>query len=344
MRRVAPRAVRATTGGHAAPGDSMIARATSWLGLTERGATTVKAKATDGAVATPAPAAPAAGATPNPTSVAERTATRTSTPGRRTRSGRRRDIRHLRSAGPPGRAPGRRGSRYPVGRPVWRATGPTGPCRRVRWPCLPRRPREHPRVVGVSRAPSIVAPGTGEGVDRSRPGPAVGRSIPRRDGPAKVTGAARYTDDLRVPDAWHGVTVRSTEPHARLLGIERDPAFDWSRVVVLTAADIPGENVVALLADDQPVLVADEIRHVARAGRPRRGTGPRHGAGRARRDHPADGAAAARPRPARVRARVRRASRSPGATSRRRSPRRTSSSRAPTGSATRSSCTSSRRR
>ena len=91
----------------------------------------------------------------------------------------------------------------------------------------------------------------------------MGRSVPRRDGPAKVTGAARYTDDMRVPDAWHGVTVRSTEPHARLLGIERDPAFDWSRVVVLTAADIPGENVVALLADDQPVLVADEIAHVA---------------------------------------------------------------------------------
>ena len=93
----------------------------------------------------------------------------------------------------------------------------------------------------------------------------IGASVPRRDAPAKVTGAARYTDDLVVPGAWFGLTVRSTEAHARLLGIERDPAFDWTRVVVVTAADIPGENVVHLIADDQPALVADEIRHHAEA-------------------------------------------------------------------------------
>ena len=52
-----------------------------------------------------------------------------------------------------------------------------------------------------------------------------GRSVPRRDGPAKVTGAARYADDLSVDGAWFGLTVRSTEPHARLLGIDRDPAL-----------------------------------------------------------------------------------------------------------------------
>ncbi len=85
----------------------------------------------------------------------------------------------------------------------------------------------------------------------------------RREGPAKLTGAARFTDDLEVPGAWYGATVRATEPHARLLGIDLDPAFDWSGVVVVTAADIPGDNVVVLLVDDQPALVADEIRHVA---------------------------------------------------------------------------------
>ena len=96
-------------------------------------------------------------------------------------------------------------------------------------------------------------------------GALIGRSVPRRDAPAKVTGAARYTDDLVVDGAWYGLTVRSTEPHARLLGIDRDPAFDWSRVAVVTAADIPGENVVHLIYDDQPALVADEIRHHAEA-------------------------------------------------------------------------------
>jgi hypothetical protein len=55
----------------------------------------------------------------------------------------------------------------------------------------------------------------------------IGASVPRRDAPAKVTGAARYTDDLAVEGAWFGLTVRSTEPHERLLGIERDPATKY---------------------------------------------------------------------------------------------------------------------
>ncbi len=84
----------------------------------------------------------------------------------------------------------------------------------------------------------------------------------RREGADKLTGVTLYTDDLVVPGAWYGATVRATEAHARLLGIDLDPAFDWSQVVVVTAADIPGENVVASLALDQPALVADEIRHV----------------------------------------------------------------------------------
>ena len=91
----------------------------------------------------------------------------------------------------------------------------------------------------------------------------VGTSVPRRDAPSKVAGLARYTDDLQFPGAWYGLTVRSTVPHARLLGIERDPAFDWSGVILLTAADIPGENVVNLMVDDQPALAADVINHYA---------------------------------------------------------------------------------
>ena len=87
----------------------------------------------------------------------------------------------------------------------------------------------------------------------------------RREGPAKLTGAAKYTDDLVFPGAWYGITIRSTEAHARLVAIEPDPALDWSKVVIVTAADIPGENIVSLISDDQPVLVpvGGEIQHVA---------------------------------------------------------------------------------
>ena len=90
----------------------------------------------------------------------------------------------------------------------------------------------------------------------------------RREGPAKLTGAAKYADDLVFPGAWYGATIRSTEAHARLIGIDRDDGgagFDWSDVVVVTADDIPGDNIVSLISDDQPVLVplGGEIQHHA---------------------------------------------------------------------------------
>ena len=87
----------------------------------------------------------------------------------------------------------------------------------------------------------------------------------RREGPAKLTGQALYADDLVFPGAWYGATIRSTVPHARLLAIELDPAFDWSRVTVVTADDVPGRNIVAGIAEDQPILVpvGGVIRHQA---------------------------------------------------------------------------------
>ncbi len=103
--------------------------------------------------------------------------------------------------------------------------------------------------------------------ETAAPGRARVASPLRREGPAKLTGTALYTDDLVVPGAWFGATIRSTDPHAKFLGLKLDDAFDWTRVVVATADDIPGENVVSLIDSDQPVLVpvGGEIRHQAEA-------------------------------------------------------------------------------
>src|SRR5712692_8972887 len=90
---------------------------------------------------------------------------------------------------------------------------------------------------------------------------AVGRSPPRKDGVDKVTGRARYLDDLGFEGQIFGRTVRSQVAHGRIKGIWWDPAFDWSDVVRVTAADIPGENVVHLIEDDQPMLASDLVRH-----------------------------------------------------------------------------------
>jgi CO/xanthine dehydrogenase Mo-binding subunit len=89
----------------------------------------------------------------------------------------------------------------------------------------------------------------------------VGAGVRRKEGLDKITGRALYLDDLARPGILHGRTVRSTVPRGRLERIEFDPALPWDEIVVVTARDIPGRNVVTLIADDQPCLAASRIGH-----------------------------------------------------------------------------------
>jgi CO/xanthine dehydrogenase Mo-binding subunit len=91
--------------------------------------------------------------------------------------------------------------------------------------------------------------------------PAIGQSIPRREGRAKVTGQARYVDDLRLPGMLHGVTVRSPSPRGVIRDIRYGPGIPWDAITIVTARDIPGANVVALITDDQPYLAAGRVNH-----------------------------------------------------------------------------------
>jgi CO/xanthine dehydrogenase Mo-binding subunit len=95
------------------------------------------------------------------------------------------------------------------------------------------------------------------------PRPSVGSSPPRVDGVAKVTGAAVYVDDIAPEGVQFGRTLRSQVPHGVLRGVWLEPGFDWTDVTVVTAEDLPGPNVVALIEDDQPALVpiGGTIRH-----------------------------------------------------------------------------------
>jgi CO/xanthine dehydrogenase Mo-binding subunit len=92
----------------------------------------------------------------------------------------------------------------------------------------------------------------------------VGTNVARAEGEDKLTGRARYIDDLRFEGMLHGATVRSTIAHGRILEIERDPRFDWSGFTIVDARDIEaGRNVVAMIAADQPFLAADRVQHQA---------------------------------------------------------------------------------
>ena len=112
----------------------------------------------------------------------------------------------------------------------------------------------------------------------------VGKPIPRKEGRKKVTGQALYVDDLSFPGMLHGVTVRSSVPRGRIKSISFDqppasstppgmpsqgprPAggsdcdIPWNEFTIVTAKDIPGENYVALILNDQPYLADGVVNH-----------------------------------------------------------------------------------
>ena len=90
---------------------------------------------------------------------------------------------------------------------------------------------------------------------------AVGQNVLRKEGYDKLTGAARYVDDIAVEGVLYGKTIRSTIPRGRIKSLKLDPSYDWSSVVLVDYRDIPGENYVALIENDQPLLVETEVRH-----------------------------------------------------------------------------------
>jgi CO/xanthine dehydrogenase Mo-binding subunit len=89
----------------------------------------------------------------------------------------------------------------------------------------------------------------------------IGQSVPRKEGRDKVTGHARYVDDLTFPDMLHGVTVRSSSSRGRVRGIYFEGDIPWAEFTIVTAKDIPSKNCVALLIEDQPCLAGEFVNH-----------------------------------------------------------------------------------
>jgi len=84
----------------------------------------------------------------------------------------------------------------------------------------------------------------------------VGKSIKRVDAFEKATGRAKYIDDYQIENMLYGITIRSTKQRAEIINIDTSDIPE--NIVIVTADDIPGENIVALFHNDQPLL-ADKI-------------------------------------------------------------------------------------
>ena len=89
----------------------------------------------------------------------------------------------------------------------------------------------------------------------------VGVSVPRKEGRDKITGRARYIDDMTLPGMLYGATIRSQIPRGKIKSVNFSSGINWDEFVIVTAKDIPGENCIALILDDQPCLADRVINH-----------------------------------------------------------------------------------
>jgi CO/xanthine dehydrogenase Mo-binding subunit len=102
-------------------------------------------------------------------------------------------------------------------------------------------------------------------METTQPG-TVGRSIPRLEATAKVTGRAEYAHNLRLPGMLYGKIHRSVVAHARIRHIDTTAAESVEGVHRVVIA----EDIRKVIPDphygpafhDQPILAIDKVRHI----------------------------------------------------------------------------------
>ena len=84
----------------------------------------------------------------------------------------------------------------------------------------------------------------------------VGSRLRKIEGLDKSTGRAVYTDDVQLPGMLHGKILWSAHPHAEIASIDTSAAEAMDgTVLVVTAKDIPGENLAGIIQLDQPAVL-----------------------------------------------------------------------------------------
>jgi CO/xanthine dehydrogenase Mo-binding subunit len=89
----------------------------------------------------------------------------------------------------------------------------------------------------------------------------VGTAVRRKEGLDKLTGSAKYIDDMDFPHMIYGITIRSPKARGAIKNIHYSPDMDWSQFTIVKACDIPGKNHVALILEDQPFLADHFVNH-----------------------------------------------------------------------------------
>ena len=93
-------------------------------------------------------------------------------------------------------------------------------------------------------------------------GTAIGKAIPRGEGPDKVSGKSIYTADISLPGMLWGKILRSPYPYARISRIDTSAAEALPGVhAVVTGKDMPGAKIGRRMVD-MPVMAQDVVRFV----------------------------------------------------------------------------------
>ena len=97
------------------------------------------------------------------------------------------------------------------------------------------------RILAAIEAAAAVM--RGEAVEEKESGEIIGGSQTRVDARDKVTGKARFAEDIKMPGLIFAALTRSPFAHARILSVDVEPALRLPGVIrVLTAKDVPGRN------------------------------------------------------------------------------------------------------
>jgi 4-hydroxybenzoyl-CoA reductase alpha subunit len=92
----------------------------------------------------------------------------------------------------------------------------------------------------------------------------IGKSVPKIDSRAKVTGQAKYTGDLRLPNMLTGKILTSPHAHARILNIDTSEAEKLPGVkAVITHKDVPSLKYgISPARWDENIFCIDKVRFV----------------------------------------------------------------------------------
>src|SRR5712692_4677403 len=91
----------------------------------------------------------------------------------------------------------------------------------------------------------------------------VGKSLPKPDAMGKVSGQARFADDLMLPRMLFARILRSPLPHARIRQVDASRARVMPGVhAVLTGEDLPIKYGILPVSQDEEALCSEKVRYV----------------------------------------------------------------------------------